>query len=126
MLVRGGYSLHEAIGLCVGVSDGAEGAERLRQVQASIERGASVALAFSAADMTDAVTERLLRAGDRGGDFHRVLKAIGDRHAHAFETFVERATRVVEPVLLLLVALVVGGMVLLLYMPIFDIAASVR
>lgn len=126
MLVKGGYSLHEAIGLCIGVSDGTEGAQRLLQVQASISRGASVSSAFAAAGMTDPVTERLLRAGDRGGDFHRVLRAIGDRHARSFETFVERATRVVEPLLLLIVALVVGGMVLLLYMPIFDIAASVR
>ena len=49
-----------------------------------------------------------------------------DRHAEAFTLFIERATRLVEPLLLLLVALVVGGIVVLMYMPIFDIASSVR
>lgn len=126
LLVRGGYSLHEAIDLCRGVVSTPEGMARLEAARDAIARGTAVAPAFASAALTDSVTERLLRAGDRGGDFDRVLQAIADRHARAFETFVERATRIVEPVLLLGVALLVGGMVVLLYMPIFDIAASVR
>jgi general secretion pathway protein F len=126
LLVKGGYSLHEAIGMSIGVSGGPEGAARLQQAGQAIERGTAVAPAFAAAGLTDPVTERLLRAGDRGGQFERVLKAISQRHAREFETFVERATRIVEPTLLLGVALLVGGMVILLYMPIFDIAGSVR
>ena len=55
-----------------------------------------------------------------------VLQTISQRHAAAFTTFVERATRLVEPVLLLMVALLVGGIVVMMYMPIFDIANGVR
>ena len=51
-----------------------------------------------------------------------MLQTIADRHAQRFVTFVERATRIVEPLLLLLVALVVGGIVVMMYMPIFDMA----
>jgi general secretion pathway protein F len=64
--------------------------------------------------------------GERSGSFDAVLQTIADRHAQAFGVFVERATRVLEPLLLLIVALVVGGIVVMMYMPIFDIAGGIR
>jgi general secretion pathway protein F len=126
LLVHGGYSLHEALSVCLTLAQGALMEGRMREARQRIEHGASASLAFQAAGLTDPVTERLIRAGERGGEFDRVLRAIAERHRQAFETFVERATRIVEPVLLLGVALMVGSMVVLLYMPVFDIAASVR
>jgi general secretion pathway protein F len=126
LLVRGGYSVPEGLTLCSSLGGSAAGHDGLEHARRAVESGQSVSRAFAAAGMTDAVTERLLRAGERGGDFAAVLQAIAARHAAAFETFVERATRLVEPLLLLVVALVIGGMVIMLYMPIFDIASSVR
>jgi general secretion pathway protein F len=126
LLVHGGYSLHEALSVCLTLAQGSLMDTRMREARQRIEHGASASLAFHAAELTDPVTQRLIRAGERGGEFDRVLRAIAERHRQAFETFVERATRIVEPVLLLGVALMVGSMVVLLYMPVFDIAASVR
>ena len=126
LLFRGGFSLHESLALCQGIAPSRLARDRIRQAQQAIERGVSVAQAFAAGGLTDDITQRLLRASERGGDFGAVLLAISRRHASAFETFVERATRVVEPVLLLGVALLVGGMVVMLYMPIFDIASAIR
>jgi general secretion pathway protein F len=126
LLVHGGYSLHEALGVCLSLAQGPRVHGQLVSARQRIEQGASASIGFQSAGLTDAVTERLIRAGERGGDFDRVLRAIAERHRQAFETFVERATRIVEPVLLLGVALMVGSMVVLLYMPVFEIAASVR
>jgi len=126
LLIRGGYSLHEALGVCQSLATQPARSARLAMVSTRIEHGTAASQAFAAGGLTDAVTERLMRAGERGGEFDRVLGAIAERHRVAFETFVDRATRVVEPVLLLGVALLVGGMVVLLYMPVFDIAASVQ
>jgi general secretion pathway protein F len=126
MLVRGGFSLHESLDLCKTIASGSAQRARLAQAQNLIAEGTSVSRAFAASAITNTVTERLLRAGERGGDFGAVLHAVSQRHAETFETFVERATRVVEPLLLLVVAVLVGGLVVTLYMPIFDIASSIR
>lgn len=126
LLVQGGYTLHEALGMSASASAEGRVTKQVQSAQEAVARGVSVSVALSGAGLTDAFSERLLRAGERGGSFHRVLRAVADRHSRAFETFVERSTRVVEPLLLLLVALVVGGMVVTLYMPVFDIAASVQ
>jgi general secretion pathway protein F len=126
LMFRGGYTLDEAMEVTRGLDLGPRLAGSLEQARRDISRGRSVSASMGQAGLTDAVTERLLAVGERTGAFGNVLQTIADRHAEDFATFVERATRIVEPLLLLLVALVVGGIVVMMYMPVFDIANSIR
>ena len=126
LMFRGGYTLDESLTVCEGMGLGARTEQGIARSRDELARGRSVAVAFADAGLTDTVSERLLAVGERSGSFDAVLQTIADRHASAFATFVERATRIVEPLLLLIVALVVGGIVVMMYMPIFDIANGVR
>lgn len=122
LMVRGGYTVDEALVVGEALELGPRLRNGLQQARADIARGRSASQAFAGAGLTEVVTERLLAVGERTGAFEGVLQTIADRHAQRFVTFVERATRIVEPLLLLLVALVVGGIVVMMYMPIFDMA----
>lgn len=122
LMVRGGYTLDEALAVGEGLGLGARLSDGVAVARREIARGRSASLAMASAGLTEIVTERLLAVGERSGNFDGVLQAVADRHAQAFATFIERATRIVEPVLLLLVALLVGGIVVMMYMPIFDMA----
>lgn len=124
LLVRGGYTIDEALEVAAGLQLGPRFERAIAQVRHEVAQGRSASLSFASAGLTDAVTRRLLAAGERSGAFDAVLQTVSDRHATAFATFVERATRVAEPVLLLIVALVVGGIVVMMYMPIFDMAGT--
>ncbi len=126
LMFKGGYTLDESLTVCEGMGLGAGTRQGITRARDELARGRGVSAAFSDAGLTDLVSERLLAVGERSGGFDAVLQTIADRHASAFATFVERATRIVEPVLLLIVALVVGGIVVMMYMPIFDIANGVR
>lgn len=126
LMFRGGYTLDEALVVCEGMGLGEATARGIAATRAELMRGRSVAAGFAAGGLTDTVSERLLAVGERTGGFDAILQTIADRHAQAFATFVERATRIVEPLLLLAVALVVGGIVVMMYMPIFDIANGIR
>lgn len=125
LMFRGGYTLDEALHVCEGLALGPRIADGLALARAEIARGRAASHALKAGGLTETVTERLLGVGERTGGFEAVLQTIADRHAQSFGVFVERATRVVEPLLLLVVALVVGGIVLMMYMPIFDIAGGI-
>ncbi len=126
LMFRGGFALDDALGQCAALGMGERLSQGVQSAQRGLAQGQRVSSAFAAAGLTDAVTQRLLSVGERTGNFDRVLQTIAERHAGNFNTFVERATRIVEPVLLLLVALVVGGIVVMMYMPVFDMASSVR
>ena len=124
LMFRGGYTLDEAMQVCRGLDLGPRLGPAIAAAQADLARGRSVAPALAAAGLTDVVTERMMAAGERSGHFDKALDIVAERHATAFATFVERVTRVIEPVLLLMVALVGGGIVVLMYMPIFDLASG--
>ena len=130
LMFRGGYALDDALGQCAAMFRHDGLSERIsdgvRAARDALARGQRVSTAFADAGLTDTVTQRLLAVGERSGNFDRVLQTIAERHAGNFTVFVERATRIVEPLLLLLVALVVGGIVVMMYMPVFDIASSIR
>jgi general secretion pathway protein F len=126
LMFKGGFTLDEALQVCQGLDLGPRMAAGLAVARREIARGKSASSALAGGRLTETVTERLLAVGERTGGFEAVLQTIADRHAQAFATFIERATRIVEPLLLLLVALVVGGIVVMMYMPIFDIAGGMR
>lgn len=125
LLLRGGYVLDEAVRLCEPLPLGGRLQAGLRSAGQAMRTGQRVSVAFGQAGLTELVTQRLLAVGERSGQFERVLQVIADRHAQRFETMLERLSRVVEPLMLLAVALGIGALVLLLYMPIFDLASGV-
>ena len=122
LTLRGGYPLVDAMQVCERLGLDSKMAAALASARAAVERGRPASEALARAQLVDGVGERLLRVGERSGQFEQVLRALADRHAEAFATFVQRATRLVEPLLLLVVAVLVGGIVIMMYMPIFDIA----
>jgi general secretion pathway protein F len=122
LMIRGGFTVDEALVVGEALDLGPRLKAGLARARADIARGRNASKALADAGLTEVVTERLLAVGECTGAFDGVLQTIADRHAQRFVTFVERATRIVEPLLLLLVALVVGGIVVMMYMPIFDMA----
>lgn len=126
LMFRGGYALDDALLQCAALRLGPRWSAAAAAAREGLLRGERVSSAFERAGLVDPVSLRLLAVGERSGQFERILQTIGERHAEQFTTFVERVARLVEPLLLLLVALVVGAIVVLMYMPIFDIATSIR
>lgn len=124
LLVRGGYALDEAVGVCRRAAESAWLEVGLGRVQDWLRQGHAVAEALRQAGLSDAVTTRLLAVGQRSGEFANVLELVAGRHEQAFGIFMDRLMRLVEPILLLLVASLVGGIVVLMYLPIFDIASG--
>lgn len=126
LMFKGGYTLSEALSQCATLQLGPRYTSAIEAACRRLERGESVSAAMRAAGLADVVDLRLLEVGERSGNFERVLQTLAERHADNFTTFIARLTRVVEPALMLVVALIVGAIVVLMYMPVFDIASSVR
>lgn len=91
-----------------------------RQVQA----GDSLSSAFSAHGLSAPVAHRFLRVGERSGNLGEMLIRSASYYDAELARWVERFTRVFEPLLMVAIGLVVGLIVVLLYMPIFDLAGS--
>lgn len=126
LLLKGGYPMTEAMAVAGQSALSPELRAALTQAQTQIETGGAVSHALSQAKLCDEVGRRLMAAAERNGDFYRAAEVVSRLHGERFEVFVERVTRIVEPLLLLAVALGVGGIVLLMYAPVFDMATQLR
>ncbi len=126
LLLKGGYPMTESMLVAArsALSPRLQGA--LNGARAEVERGGSVSQALAGAKLCDEVGRRLMAAAERNGDFYVAAEVVSRLHSARFELFVERLTRIVEPVLLLGVALMVGGIVIAMYLPVFNIAAQLH
>jgi general secretion pathway protein F len=125
MLVEGGIPLPEAIALANHVLPDALKAPGLR-VEQGMREGLSPAVAFVKAGMTTDVAEQLLRAGERTGDVGLMLARSAEFHELEVTKALEKAMRIIEPVVMTLIGIGVGVIVILMYLPIFELAAAIQ
>lgn len=76
--------------------------------------------------MTTSVAQQLLRAGERTGDLGNVLTRIADFHEAEVTRQLERAMRTLEPLVMTLIGVGVGAVVVMMYLPIFELASAVQ
>jgi len=126
LLLKGGYAMTQAMEVAGQSALSTHLSEALLRARTKIEQGSSVAQSMSDAGLCDEVDRRLMAAAERNGDFYMAADVVSRMHGERFELFVERVTRIVEPVLLLLVALIVGSIVVMMYLPVFDMATRLR
>ncbi|MGC3024495.1 type II secretion system F family protein [Burkholderia sp. DN3021] len=98
---------------------------RLAAALSELRAGRPVSTVFAAHALTTSVAERLLRVGEQSGDLGGMCEHIAQFHDGALDRSIEMISKVFEPVLMLAVGATVGAVVLLLYMPIFELAGSV-
>lgn len=125
MLLRGGYPLNEAVPLAQNLAfDPLLRAQMTRAHQRLLE-GKRMSTAFTEQGLTDIVAQRLLEAGERSGDLALVMDIIGQTYRQQFTLFVERVTRLAEPILLMAVGVMIGAIIIMMYMPVFDLAGGI-
>ncbi|KVT70689.1 type II secretion system protein [Burkholderia ubonensis] len=98
---------------------------RLAAALTELRAGRPVASVLAAHALTTSVAERLLRVGEQSGDLGGMCEHIAQFHDGALDRSIEMLSKVFEPVLMLAVGATVGAVVLLLYMPIFELAGSI-
>jgi general secretion pathway protein F len=74
--------------------------------------------------LTTPVASRLLSVGERSGELPQMCERIAAFYDEILERAIETFSKVFEPVLMLIVGGMVGLVVFLLYMPIFEIAGG--
>ncbi|MCY1392233.1 putative type II secretion system protein F [compost metagenome] len=91
-----------------------------------IEQGKCLSDSLMRSGLATSVALRLLRVGERNGQLSEMLEQIALFHDGEMAQWIERFSRLVEPLLMIFIGLLIGGIVILLYLPIFDMAGSLQ
>lgn len=125
MLLRGGIPAVSALGMVTGLLDPAV-AKQLAQAIKQIGEGITMSEAMEQNGLTTPVAARMLRVGERSGQMGEMMERIAAFYDEEIARWVEWVTRLFEPLLMLFIGVVIGLIVILMYMPVFDLAGSIQ
>lgn len=124
MLLRGGMPVASALALAGGVLEPGLRAQ-LELAAARIREGQSISRALPEQGLATPVAQRMLVVGERTGAMGELMERIATFYEDDMARWVERFTRLFEPILMVAIGTVIGGIVVLMYMPVFDLAGSI-
>ena len=93
---------------------------------ASVGRGERLSVALQLAGLTTPVSLRMIRVGERSGGLGPMLRKAAEFYDEELSRLTELVTRLVNPVLMLIMGVVIGGIVVLMYLPIFQLVEQVQ
>lgn len=125
MLLNGGTPVVTALGMVGGLLQPGLRAS-LERACTAVREGQPLSAAMERHGLTTPVAQRLLRVGERTGAMGDMMERIGEFHDEEMSRWVEWFTRLFEPLLMVVIGLVIGVIVWLMYMPIFELAGSIQ
>ncbi|MGH8740140.1 MAG: type II secretion system F family protein [Burkholderiales bacterium] len=99
---------------------------QLMQAKGLIEEGKPMSAALAAAGLATPVASRMMAVGERSGDMGHMFTQIARFHDDEVARFIDWFTRAFEPALMAVLGTAVGLVVVLMYMPIFELAGSIN
>lgn len=125
ILLQGGIPILTAIDMVRGLL-GAASRPRLDQAAARIREGLALSHALEEHGLATPVSLRMLRAGEQSGNLGAMMERTADFHDEETGRWVEWFVRLFEPLLMTFIGLIIGVIVILMYIPIFELASSIR
>ncbi|MFP3569659.1 type II secretion system F family protein [Paraburkholderia sp. SIMBA_030] len=125
MLVDGGIPAVRAFDLARGLVSRADQVAVAAAMQ-QVRNGTKMSDAFQQTGLANAITYRLLTVAEKTGGLGPVLDRIAAFQEAQVSRTIDLISRLIEPAMMIFIGVVIGGIVVLMYMPIFEIASSIQ
>lgn len=125
MLLRGGIPFVSALEMSAGLLSPAL-RHSLAIASNAIREGEGIAESLSRNNLTTAVAVRMLRVGERSGRMDEMMDRIASFYDEEISRWVDWFTRLFEPLLMAFIGVLIGTIVVLMYLPVFELAGSIQ
>ena len=125
-LLTGGLPLVNAMDVAAASVGNRAMAEGVTSATHHIREGKSLTTALEATGMVDNLALEMVKVGEQTGALGDMLNAVADFYDEELENRMAKAIALVEPVMLVLMAVIVAGMLLAFYLPLFEAISAVE
>ena len=98
----------------------------MRDIQAQVRGGRPMSAALRAHALFPAMVTQMVEVGEESGQISQMLAKIADFYDREVDAAAESLTASIEPIMVLVMGAVVGGMVICLYLPMFTIYQNIQ
>ena len=122
-LFRAGAPLTDALESVAGATGNVVYAEAAHAIREDVRNGQSLAGAIRAAKLFPPMLEQLVGIGEESGALDGMLDKCASFFEEDVETRVDRLTALLEPFIMAVLGLLVGGLMIAMYLPIFRLGS---
>lgn len=125
MMLKAGVPLVQALSIVGSASNNHRIEEAVRSVQDSVTQGKSFSAPLAKAGVFPPMVAQMVAVGEESGTLPDMLASIADFYEGEVQTAAEQLTASIEPILIVAIGIIIGGMVVSLYLPIFSIYGEI-
>jgi type IV pilus assembly protein PilC len=123
-LLSGGVPILQALNIVKEVTNNAVLAKAVVQVHDSVKEGETIVNPLEASGVFPPMVVGMIQVGEETGALPEMLMKIAMTYDDEVDTAVEALTSIIEPIMIILLALVVGTIVIAMFMPLVTIIGS--
>lgn len=120
-LVRSGVPILDVLQIVSQTVDNAVLEKAIKAASADIERGEGISNALAKHPVFPSMIVRMMSAGEQTGNIDNMLERVSDFLDEEIETTLSGLMSLMEPMLIVFLGVMVGGMVVCMYLPIFNL-----
>jgi type IV pilus assembly protein PilC len=124
-MLSSGVPILEALDICSRTAGNVVVEEAIQGASRSISEGRSIAEPLLESKVFPTMVCQMVGVGEATGALDVMLGKIADFYDEEVDTAVEAMTSAMEPMIMAFLGVVVGGLVIAMYMPIFEMAGHV-
>jgi type IV pilus assembly protein PilC len=125
-LLAGGLPLLSALGVAAASIGNRFVSEKVAEGTSHIREGRSLTQALEATQTVDHMALEMVKVGEQTGALGDMLNTLADFYDQEMETRLATVMGLVEPILLVMMALIVAGALIAFYLPLFSMISAVQ
>ncbi len=120
-LLGAGVPILESMDITAGTAGNAVVEDAVRKTRAAVERGESVAAPLHDTGVFPALVTQMINVGETTGALDSMLAKVADFYEEEVDRAVAGMTALLEPAVVAVLGIVVGGIVVAMYLPVFEL-----
>jgi len=120
-----GVPLVESLDSVGGASGNAVYVDATRRIQSEVSTGTSLTVAMQNVEVFPPMVTQMVAIGEESGSLDQMLGKVADFFEQEVDDAVERLSALMEPLIMVVLGVLIGGLVIAMYLPIFKLGSVV-
>ncbi len=121
-----GVPLVEALESCAGTCGNRIYAAAVRQVREEVAMGERLHFAIAASGLFPHMVQQMIQIGEETGALDAMLSKVADFYEEEVDNLVDNLSALMEPMIMMILGVLVGGLIVAMYLPIFKLGSVIH
>ena len=125
-LIGSGVPLLQALDTVSGVTGNTYIGSKILEAKEDVRKGAALSQPLRQQGLFPPMVHSMVKIGEDSGSLEEILDKTADFYDEEVETAITRLTTMLEPLMIILMAIIIGFIVIAMVMPMFDMVSTVQ